>query len=95
MKYPLLLLAVFLFLGCPEEAKYHVYYHGKGTTGSPPKDSRDYSSGETVTILGKGSLAKGDYTFIGWKVNIGYYDRIYYEEDNLTIYYDDVNLYAV
>jgi hypothetical protein len=92
MRYPFFLLAVFLLLSCsPEEAKFHIYYHGDGSTaGSPPKDSREYSSGETVTILGKGNLVKGDYTFLGWR----YYDQFYYEGDNITIRYDDVNLYA-
>jgi hypothetical protein len=94
MKYPFLLLAVFLFLGCPppEEAKYHVYYHGNGATGgNPPKDSKDYSSGETATVRGQESLIKGDYTFLGWR----YYDLLCNEGYNITIHYDDVNLYAV
>jgi hypothetical protein len=94
MKYPCLLLVVFLLLGCSlyEEAKYHVYYHGDDSTvGIPPKDLNDYSSGSTVTVLGKGNLTKSDYTFLGWR----YYNAIYFEGDNITISYDDVNLYVV
>ncbi|GBU26819.1 hypothetical protein R84B8_00334 [Treponema sp. R8-4-B8] len=93
MKYPFLLLTIFLLFGCTyEETKFHVYYHGNDSTaGSPPRDSREYSTGETVTILGKGNLAKGDYTFLGWR----FYDQLYYTGDNITIRYDDVNLYAV
>jgi len=93
MKYSFLLLAVFLFLGCPyEEARYHVYYHGSdSTTGNPPRDTKIYSSGETVTVLGKGSLIKNDYTFLGWR----YYDQIYYVGDNITIHFDDINFYSV
>jgi len=95
MKYPILLLAVFLFLGCPpyEEAKYHVYYHSNdSTTGSPPVDSKEYYSGETVKILGKGSLKNGDYTFLGWR----YHEQfIYYAGDYITMHYGDINFYAV
>jgi len=93
MKYPFLLLTVFLFLGCfYEETKYHVYYHGDGSTeGSPPKDSKDYFSGDSATVLGNGNLKNGDYTFIGWRDNY----KIYYKGDKITINYDDINLYAV
>ena len=94
MKYPCLLLSVFLFLGCgpDEEKKYHVYYHGNGSTnGSAPKDPNNYFSGDIVTILGKGNLAKGDYDFYGWR----YYDTFYFPGDNITVHYDDLNLYAV
>jgi hypothetical protein len=92
MKYPFLLLAVFLFLGCPNEEKYRVYYHGNGSTdGSPPVDSNIYSSGGTATVLEKGNLRKGDYTFLGWQD----YNRLYNAGDDLTISYSDVNLYAV
>jgi len=101
MKYSfLLLLAVFLLLGCPpEETKYHVYYHGNDyTTGSPPTDSKEYCSGDTVQILGKGDLKNSDYDFRGWQ----YYDQYYYpgdyikikEGEYLTIHYEDINLYA-
>jgi hypothetical protein len=93
MRYPFLLLSVFLFLGCvSEEVKYHVYYHGNGSTeGNPPKDSRNYSSGETAALLEKGNLKKDDYTFLGWR----YYDMLYFAGDNITIHFDDINLYAV
>jgi hypothetical protein len=93
MKYTFLLLAVFLFMGCPhEEANYRVYYHGNGNTnGSTPIDSKNYSSEQTVTVLGKGNLMKGDYTFLGWR----YYDMLFYAGDNITIRFDDINLYAV
>jgi hypothetical protein len=94
MKYPLLLLTVFLFLGCPpyEKVKYHVYYHGNGSTdGRSPIDSKDYYTGETAAILEKGNLKKGDYDFLGWR----YYDTLYFAGDNITINFDDINLYAV
>jgi hypothetical protein len=96
MKYPLLLLTLVLFLGCGpyEETKYHVYYHGDGATeGSPPKDSKDYSSGQTATILGNGNLKNGDYTFIGWREWNS--SKFYSAGNKITINYDDVNLYAV
>jgi len=101
MKYSFLLLAVFLFLGCPPcfETKYHVYYHGNNsTTGSSPIDSNDYYTGDTAKILGKGDLKNGDYTFLGWRY-YEYYNKEDYitvnEGDYIIIYYDDINLYAV
>jgi hypothetical protein len=94
MKYSLLLAAVLLFLGCGpyREEKYHVYYHGDGSTnGSPPNDSKTYFSGETAVVLGKGNLVNDDYTFLGWR----YYNTVIYTGDSITINYDDINLYAV
>jgi hypothetical protein len=99
MKYPSLLLliiiSVFLFLGCPpNETQYHVYYHGNGATdGKPPVDSKEYFSGETADILEKGDLKKGDYDFLGWRDRD--YDRTYFAGDSITVWYNDVNLYAV
>jgi len=93
MKYPFLLLAVFLFLGCSyKETEYHVYYHSdSSTSGSPPKDSKNYTYGDSAIILGNGNLKKDDYTFLGWRHD----NRIYFAGDYITIQFDDVNLYAV
>jgi hypothetical protein len=100
MKFPFLIillagLAGFLFLGCPpDESKYRVYYNGNGSTdGIPPVDSREYLSGETANILEKGDLKKGDYDFLGWWYRD--YDMTYFAGDSITIWYGDVNLYAV
>ena len=48
---------------------YSVTYLGTGrTSGTPPTDlSSPYSSGATVTVLGKNTLIKTGYTFTGWK----------------------------
>jgi len=96
MKFLSILLLSFLVLtGCiyeREETAYHVYYHSDGSTGgNPPADSKGYGHGEMVTILGKGSLVKDDYTFLGWRYN--YY--FYYAGDNITVQWDDINLYPV
>ena len=96
MKYPFLLLTVFLLFGCypHDEAKYHVFYHGIGTTGTAPRDLKEYSSGDTVIVLGKGSLAKGDYTFLGWRYG-RYNDQLCWEGDKITLNFDDINFFAV
>ncbi len=36
------------------------------TSGTVPTDSNEYYYGDTVTVAGKGDLAKTDYTFAGW-----------------------------
>jgi len=96
MKYPFLiiaLLSVFLLLDCSpvEETVYRVYYNANGATeGSAPTDSRVYTSGSTAIVLGKGNLKKDDYDFLGWR----YYDRFYFEDEKITINWNDVNLYA-
>jgi len=93
MKYPylIIILAVFLFLGCPLEEKYHVYYYGNGfTNGSPPVDSNEYYYGDSAIILGKGNLEKKDCEFLGWL----YYDTLYFEGERIFIGYGDVYLYA-
>jgi len=91
MKNSFLLLAVFLFLGCPAQT-YRVYYHGGGSTeGNPPVDSNEYYTGGRAVVLGQGTLTKNDFVFLGWRD----YDQIFYEGDIIIVNYDDVNLYAV
>ena len=50
------------------QATYSVTYDSNGaTSGTVPVDDGEYTSGDTVTVLGNtGNLAKTDYTFGGW-----------------------------
>ena len=51
-----------------EEVTYSVTYNANGATGSVPTDaSSPYSTGATVTVLGKNTLAKTDNGFAGWR----------------------------
>ena len=59
-----------------------VTYDLNGGTGGTVTDSTEYESGDTVTVLGIGSVTKTDYSFINWSDgNGGTYD----EGDEFTI----------
>jgi hypothetical protein len=94
MKHSLfLLLAVVVLAGCPpyEESTYRVYYHSdKHTSGQVPTDSKKYRKYETATVQGQGNLQYNDYIFLGWRHN----GAMRYSGDNITINWDDINLYA-
>jgi uncharacterized repeat protein (TIGR02543 family) len=60
------LYAIWLYGGPPVGNLYSVNYNGNGhTSGYPPTDWT-YPAGATVTVLGKNTLAKTGYTFLGW-----------------------------
>lgn len=47
-------------------SEYDVFYDANGGLGLPPNDENVYNDGETVTVLGVGSLYRPGYTFTGW-----------------------------
>ncbi|GMO66406.1 MAG: hypothetical protein Ta2A_14610 [Treponemataceae bacterium] len=51
---------------------YTVTYNGNGNTGGtvPVDSSSPYLSGDTVTVLGQGNLARTGYVFEGWSISI-------------------------
>jgi uncharacterized repeat protein (TIGR02543 family) len=51
-----------------EDPIYHyVTYEGNGNTGgTAPIDNTQYQAGNTVTVLGSGTLVRAGYTFAGW-----------------------------
>lgn len=52
--------------------RYSVTYNGNGSTsGVAPTDSNTYLPGDTVTVLGSGTLARTGYEFDGWKLSEG------------------------
>ena len=74
------------------KTKYVVTYNGNSaTSGSVPTDGNGYASGDEVTVLGKNTLAKTDYTFRGWTSG----DYFYKEGDKFTMPAANVTLTAV
>lgn len=48
---------------------YTVTYHGNGNTGGlVPVDNTSYESGSSVIVLGKNTLSRSGYTFVGWTI---------------------------
>jgi uncharacterized repeat protein (TIGR02543 family) len=46
---------------------YNITYNGNGnSSGMVPSDASNYLAGDTVTVLGSGTLTKTGYTFAGW-----------------------------
>ncbi|MCL2655554.1 MAG: InlB B-repeat-containing protein [Coriobacteriia bacterium] len=77
---------------------HNVVYDGNGSTGgSVPVDSADYAAGEEVTVLGKGSLVKDGYSFLGWSTDEDATTPEYKADDSFPMPNtdDDVTLYAV
>ncbi|HSI04084.1 MAG TPA: InlB B-repeat-containing protein, partial [Myxococcota bacterium] len=58
---------VLLYASWSESPTYTVSYSGNGnTSGAPPQDGESYVAGETVTVLGAGTMTKEGNTFAGW-----------------------------
>jgi len=100
MKKLILLLAVvsLLVLACgppSPDATYKVIYHGSGnTSGFPPTDDNEYTSGQEAVVLDQHTLLKTSYNFKGWDTDQGAGD--FYEPcDKLEIIDRNVFLYAV
>jgi len=72
-------------------------YDGNGHTGGdvPVDNQSPYVSGSTVTVLGKGSLTKTNYTFLGWAINNSLATMPDLEPDNTFTLSQNVVLYAV
>ncbi|MEU7022352.1 InlB B-repeat-containing protein [Streptomyces sp. NPDC046203] len=78
-----------------EPATLTVTYDGNGnTSGTPPVDPNVYHSGDTVTVLGQGDLAKTGYVFLGWATSPAAATAQYQPGDTFTIF-DNTTLYAV
>ena len=79
----------------PEPEKYRVTYNGNGSTGgNVPEDKVEYSSGNKVTVLSQGDLAKDGYTFKGWNTTSDGHGTTYQPPDKFKIT-GNVTLYAV
>ncbi|MFP3388509.1 InlB B-repeat-containing protein [Brevibacillus sp. SIMBA_040] len=74
---------------------YTVTYNGNGeTSGTAPIDNNTYQQGDTVTVLGSGSLAKTGYTFAGWNTAANGSGTSYAAGSTLTMGTANVILYA-
>ena len=74
---------------------YTVTYHGNGnTSGVAPTDANLYEQGAFVTVLGKGSLVKSGYVFIGWNTAAGGGGTAYDPTDTFLMPAANVTLYA-
>ena len=93
----IIIVIAFMVLGCqpPEDGVYSVIYHGNGSTsGFPPTDSNEYTTGMEATILGKHTLEKEDHTFLIWNTKADGTGNSYTEDQKITINYSTVFLYA-
>ena len=74
---------------------YTVTYNGNGSTGgSAPIDSTNYQIGQTVTVLGTGTLVKTGYTFAGWNTQASGAGTTYTQSQTFTMGAANVTLYA-
>lgn len=79
----------------PIAAGYTVTYDANkpsiDTEGEAPVDSNTYQEGDTVTVLGEGTLSDSIYTFSGWT-----YDETQYSEgETITMPATNIVLTAV
>jgi len=87
---PLILISMLIpvMISCysDDEPKieYFVYYvKGSSNSGSVPVDKKVYHYGDTVTVLGKGTLQNEDFLFLGWSFN----NKLYQQGDEITNYF--------
>ena len=72
---------------------YTVTYTGdNNANGVPPVDSTMYVSGSTVTVLGRGTLSRLHYTFLGW---FNEAHCAFYGEDNTFTITENIVMYPV
>jgi len=72
-----------------------VIYKGNGSTsGNPPVDNGVYTSGQSATVLGAGSLLRAGYEFVEWNTDENGIGDTYNVDSKLTIT-SNVTLYAI
>jgi uncharacterized repeat protein (TIGR02543 family) len=77
-------------------ATYTVTYNGNGSTGGTvPTDGNNYAAGNTVTVLGSGSLTRTDGVFCGWNTNSGGTGSAYNSGNTFAMGSGNVTLYAM
>ncbi len=76
-------------------AMFTVTYNGNGSTGGAvPVDPAQYLPGQTVTVLGAGTLVRSGYTFSGWNSAAGGGGTPYAAGAVFTMGSGNVTLYA-
>ena len=92
------LYAVWLLIPEPSSDPeiYVVTYDGNGNTaGEAPVDSNLYEDKATVTVLGKNTLEKSGFDFLGWSTDRNASQAEYVENNTFAIDAKNVTLYAV
>lgn len=73
---------------------YSVIYNGNNNTVGSVTDSNTYTMGQTVSVLGRGTLGKLGYTFKDWNTKSSGSGTSYSAGNTFTIGAADVTLYA-
>ena len=87
-----------LFCACGElPGKYKVIYHASGeeTSGFPPVDNNEYTSGSYADVLDQHSLLYSGHTFGGWNTKQDKSGTNYNPGDKIEIKNINIFLYAV
>ena len=90
-------ILVIMLTSCPEEEPtlYTVTYNGNGYTGGiVPEDSNSYEEGDTVTVLGAGSMRRSSFWFAGWNTASNGGSTYYETADTFSMGTENVILYA-
>ncbi|CAN2230089.1 Listeria/Bacterioides repeat [Candidatus Nanopelagicaceae bacterium] len=75
--------------------RYTVTYNGNlNSGGSTPSDTATYITGETINVLGSGSLVRTGYTFNGWTTDSANTDSLLTNSSTVTVNSANVVLYA-
>jgi len=73
---------------------YQVTYDANSGTGNVPVDDTAYHEGDTVTVLGAGTLTKAGYVFAGWNTQADGSGTTYNEGDVFLMGKENITLYA-
>lgn len=76
-------------------ATYEVTYDANTGTGMPPEDENSYKTGDSVTVLAEGSIAKAGCTFAGWNTQSDGMGTDRATGSSFTMGSTNVTLYAV
>jgi len=92
----MVLMSLFLF-SCGEIPEtFKVIYHDNGSTsGFPPVDKKEYTSGSYATVLDKNTLEKTGYEFNGWNTKSDSTGIPYIKGDKIEIKNINIFLFAV
>lgn len=71
-----------------------VSYNGNGNTGGEAPQAHDYKTGDTVAVVGPGTLVKDGFTFTGWNTAVDGSGISYQENDSFIMADEHVILYA-
>ncbi|MBN2158606.1 MAG: InlB B-repeat-containing protein [Spirochaetes bacterium] len=86
---------VSLYAQWSPDPTYTVTYSGNESTGgTAPEDPVDYLAGQTVTVLGPGTLVRTGYSFNGWNTAANGSGTAYAAGQTFTIGTADVTLFA-